>query len=346
MGSLLTYEMVYQYLINPQTRDPIFKHIGCVVFDEAHLIGTPDRGPIVESCLYLLDQFYPGIQHLLLSASVGNPESFADHFHCVPSITVPAERPIPLKSEVCVVNAAGDEKETVFITEILQILDRHTQSETRPIPSSIIFCSGRKASQKLAELLNNADPRIQADFHHAGKTKADRQRIQNEFCRGKLNTICCTPTFAMGINTPADLVFITSIKRFNRLTNETVFLDPWEVQQRIGRAGRAGQTSLGYGQAYLFASDADQLKARQLLQESFMVGSQVPARLSYLLLTWVAAGILTKDQLLEFYHRIFLIRQQGVVSVDNEFFAKTLQWLLDKKFLRSRCSRNTIKTHA
>ena len=64
-----------------------------------------------------------------------------------------------------------------------------------------------------------------------------------------------------------------------------------------------------------------------------MVGSQVPARLSYLLLTWVAAGILTKDQLVELYHRIFLIQQEGVIPVDDEFFEKTLQWLLEKKFL-------------
>ena len=51
-----------------------FSDIGCVIFDEIHMIGDKDRGHVWENCILMLP---PHIQMIGLSATLDNPEKFA-----------------------------------------------------------------------------------------------------------------------------------------------------------------------------------------------------------------------------------------------------------------------------
>jgi len=51
--------------------------LACVVVDEIHLVGAPDRGPTLEVTLATLGRRAPDVQVVALSATVGNPEDVA-----------------------------------------------------------------------------------------------------------------------------------------------------------------------------------------------------------------------------------------------------------------------------
>ena len=70
-----------------------FFDISALIIDETHLIGDRSRGPILESTIYLLEKFCPNIQILLLSATVGNPKKFANHFNTELILANESERP-------------------------------------------------------------------------------------------------------------------------------------------------------------------------------------------------------------------------------------------------------------
>ena len=56
--------------------------LGCVVFDEVHYINDADRGQTWEQTILMLP---PHVQMVLLSATIDNPDGFADWIECRPS---------------------------------------------------------------------------------------------------------------------------------------------------------------------------------------------------------------------------------------------------------------------
>ena len=67
-------------------------------------------------------------------------------------------------------------------------------------------------------------------FHHAGLTSKQKELVEEEFRKGTIKIICCTPTLAMGMSLPAFRVIIKSLKRRQRHTHS----QSW----RVGQEGR------------------------------------------------------------------------------------------------------------
>ena len=52
-------------------------NVGCVIYDEIHLLGDPERGPALEFVISLNKRLYPKAQIIGLSATIGNSDEIA-----------------------------------------------------------------------------------------------------------------------------------------------------------------------------------------------------------------------------------------------------------------------------
>lgn len=131
------------------------------------------------------------------------------------------------------------------IKRVLEIINRH------PNQSGIIYCSSRNQCESLAEKLQMNG--IKSDFYHAGMDPSSRNRVQNEFIYSKIDVICATIAFGMGIDKP-DVRFVI---HYNLPKNIESYY------QEIGRAGRDGLNS----ETVLFYGYGDVITQQKFLDE-------------------------------------------------------------------------------
>lgn len=81
--------------------------------------------------------------------------------------------------------------------------------------------------------------------HHAGMTSLEQHVVETWLACGDINTVVATPTLAQGVNLPFDAAILTFVSRYNLETQRDEELDISELQNMLGRAGRAGQVSDG-----------------------------------------------------------------------------------------------------
>ncbi|HMB65453.1 MAG TPA: DEAD/DEAH box helicase, partial [Patescibacteria group bacterium] len=279
----MTYEMAYQLMISTRNRPRFFKDIEWIVIDEAHLMTDWGRGPQLESFLYLLQNFCKDARFILLTATVGNPKEFSIHFGCKLVYAMPEERPVKLIKEVKPHRHVSQSEEKIELIEtLLHETIQNCPRNKKDCPSLLVFCNSRRLTKELHESLAKKQryPWIRTDFHHAGRSKEVRNRVEEKFREGDINLLFATPTLAMGVNVPADIVIICGVTRVNPLTWKEEMLEASEIIQMIGRAGRGGALSklrmqetdpntgkktgpqLPYGKAIVACEDSDEPKVR------------------------------------------------------------------------------------
>jgi len=96
----------------------------------------------------------------------------------------------------------------------------------------LVYGSTRKSVEDAATELERGG--FKAAYYHAGMTKVDRTRVQNEYISGKTEVIAATCAFGMGIDHPG----IKSVVHLEMPTSLESYT------QEIGRAGRGGQEAL------------------------------------------------------------------------------------------------------
>ncbi len=106
--------------------------------------------------------------------------------------------------------------------QITRIVRRHSGE------SGIIYCSSRKATESLAEKLQNSG--VKARSYHAGMTSEKREKTQDSFIQGDIDVICATIAFGMGID-KSDIRFVIHHNMPGNIES---------YYQEIGRAGRDG----------------------------------------------------------------------------------------------------------
>ena len=207
------------------------REIGCWIFDEAHCLSRwghsfrPDYLYASRFIRELAEQqgvSCPSVACFTATAKRDVIEEICEHFKKELSQELKlfdggAER-VNLNFEVQVVSAF--EKRD----RVKELLQRRLPKPKHG--ASVVYCATRKNTEEMAEWLQRA--KMSAEAFHAGLEAPEKRRIQDEFIDGKIQHICATNAFGMGIDKDnVRLVIHADI--------------PGSLENYLQEAGRAGR---------------------------------------------------------------------------------------------------------
>ena len=252
-----------------------------LVVGEYQTIADPVRGVHYELALALAP---PETQLLLLSGSVQNPQDVVAWFRRIgrdPVLISHNERPVPLEEIDLRVLAESQFVQTKSFWP--RMIGKALRADLAPV---LVFAPRRNASEEMAQAIASAlsvrDPlalsaeqealagkrlskllRSRVAYHHSGLSYAVRAGLIEPLAKaGQLNVVVATMGLAAGINFSMRSVLITDTRYL--AGNFERHVQPDELLQMFGRAGRRGLDEIGY---VLMLPDIPRLgdaRARQL----------------------------------------------------------------------------------
>jgi helicase len=93
-------------------------------------------------------------------------------------------------------------------------------------------------------------------FHNSDLSSHQRTVVEDAFCAGEVAVLCATTTLALGVNLPADTVYLETVKYASGAYDcrpELVPISRAEFDNMSGRAGRLGFGGDGPGRAFVLA---------------------------------------------------------------------------------------------
>jgi superfamily II DNA/RNA helicase len=234
-----------------------------LVVDEYQMIADPVRGVHYELALALAPR---ETQLLLLSGSVQNPQDVAAWFQRIgrePVLISHDERPVPL--EEIDLRALPESQFVQSRNFWPRMIGKALRAELAPV---LVFAPRRNASEEMAQAIASAvsprDPlplsaeqealagkklakllRSRVAYHHSGLSYAVRAGLIEPLAKaGQLNVVVATMGLAAGINFSMRSVLITDTRY--KAGNFERHVEPDELLQMFGRAGRRGLDDIGY----------------------------------------------------------------------------------------------------
>jgi len=282
---ITTYEKLDSIIRNFYDKEWILE-FSTVIIDEVHIIGESDRGPRLESLIVRLNELLHNPQIIALSATIANPEFFNSWLTSLGNVTsliFSEERPVPLHYKIEVSQNKDSTMKRVAKSilkdrgQILIFLNkRKTAQQSAQFLKELTVQFLEESEHKISKAISKRIAAIRGGnhdlskvvkygiaFHHAGLLPRERKLIEDNFRKGIIKIICCTTTLSAGINTPARVVILRDFKKYitsgHNIKNFLGFHENGdgfsyfksfssnEVFQILGRAGRPGLDSVGYG---------------------------------------------------------------------------------------------------
>ncbi|MDE1824861.1 MAG: DEAD/DEAH box helicase [Candidatus Micrarchaeota archaeon] len=245
--------------------------VGCMVFDEVHMLGESGRGPTLEILITKLRRLCKQTQMVALSATIGNADDIAKWLGA--RLVESDYRPIKLDKGIVLGEKAyyrDSEEELIGSSKIPEI--RIVEDVLERGKQIIIFYSTKRNAEAGAEKIQKAvieklkpaekqalsavskrvvgalgRPTAQCEklgrciesgvaFHHGGLVNEQRHAVEEAFKSGAIKVICSTTTLSLGINMPAHTVLVRDTSRYGDSGPERIGVN--EITQLFGRAGR------------------------------------------------------------------------------------------------------------
>ena len=216
--------------------------ISCIAIDEAHCISSwgHDFRPSYQQLGYL-KQKLPDVPLIALTATADK----ATRQDILDQLNIPNAKQFLSSFDRPNISLEVRPAED----RVKQILDFIAK---RPSEAGIIYCLSRKSTEELAGKL--AAKGLKAKAYHAGLAFADRSKIQEDFIYDKIEIVCATVAFGMGI----DKSNVRWVIHYNMPKNIEGYY------QEIGRAGRDGLPS----HTLLFHTFADVVQLKRFMEDA------------------------------------------------------------------------------
>ncbi len=227
-----------------RTDPECFNDIEVIIVDEAHMLGTDDRGATLE---FALTEFSRknNAKIVFLSGTLPNANQIAEWLSVLNKrntmVLNSKYRAVPLNIHYRKYDTSlnqGSNPIDMF-DSIIKICEKNQLDKT------LIFVHSKNLGKRLAKYMEERG--LQTKFHSADLSASKRKTLEKDFKEGSLRLLVATSTLAAGVNLPARRVIIAGVVRGTQL------VDKAEIFQMIGRSGRKGIDE--QGDAYIFFPD-------------------------------------------------------------------------------------------
>ncbi len=314
------------------------ENIGCLVFDEVHMLDDGSRGPTLEILMTKLKRVAKDSQIIALSATVGNAREMAEWLKA--ELVESDYRPVILKKGIELEGAVYFEQGEEALAGRSKIPEiRITEDTLESKKQILVFYSTKKNAEAGAEKLSStveryltaaekerlkevsgqilnalSRPTMQCEklarlvekgvaFHHSGLVNEQRHAVEEAFKRNELKAIGSTSTLGLGVNLPAHTVLVRDTSRYSQGEgSERISVN--EVTQLFGRAGRPKYDT--EGRALLIArskSEIQELYSRYISAELEPVESKLgvmPVLRTHILAFISSRFLSTQESILNF----------------------------------------------
>lgn len=286
----------FEVLSRTESLRAALAEVGCLIVDEIHLLGDPERGPVLEALLLRVRDEDSRVRMVGLSATVSNAEQVAAWLNA--RLVRLSWRPSRLTWQLPTVPAFAN-WQTVQAART-RMTNRIVDLVTADGGSVVVFCGSKFSvrSTALAIAASRGVPTagIRPDDVDAVRGVCEaagvglhykdweyKRQAEHAFRERRTNVLVATSTMAAGVNLPARAVVVrdTAIGRRE--------VDVATVQQMFGRAGRAGQGE-DAGWAFMIVDESERHHWQRSLVGGYTVDSQIGSSLADHVLAEIVQG--------------------------------------------------------